>query len=368
MSTEAEIQEPIDTGAPEGGGNPAVQGGGEPVSNPFFETFKTKYGVEVSDEDALHATLSDWKTNAEIAAARQKEVDEWKQKYEQKAVDYKTPFTRDVDAYAAKLIADKTPLEEISSKIEAFFTESRTNYFSMANQDPVAVLKKYYETSGDDYTEAQIARMVAKEAVLLDKTKYGDHLTEDEIDQMYQDNLVDLQIKAKGFAKILEDKKPKVGDFHPVGMMTKEQLEARVKEQEAAYEDSFVKYRDSFKGLQVGDTLLEMSLFDDKGKPTPEFAPVFEKLSKSVLAYVDEFFLEDRETPNAGRVAQMMLLESALPALLAKEREKAKSDALKEFEARLKGNGDGFGGNGGARSGEINLTDKDYIDSIWGKR
>lgn len=334
---------------------PAGGDGGQ-VATPFFETFKEKLGVEVANEDAFYETVGKWKSQAEIATQKDAEVNEWKTKYEAKSVDYKTPFAKDVDTYAAKLAAEGVPLEEIAGRVDEYWNESRVKYREMANENPVGLIERYYKSIAkeNDYTPEQVARMVAKESALLDRSKYPAHLEDAEIEQMYQDNLIDLQIKAKGLANVLEEKKPKVGDFHPVGMMTKEQLDAQIAKELEEYQQSFYGLNAKFDGLDFGGVKIPFKMLDEKGVPSPEFAPVLARMNTpgEVDKFTNSLFLESGAI-NGARVAELMMRES--PELQAMVYERAKSDALKEFEARIGGNGTGFGGNaGGGGDGDLN--------------
>jgi hypothetical protein len=373
MSTEQIVVDP-NVEQPQGGADGGQNGGGGESANPFFESFSSKFGVDAKDETTFYSTVEGWKSQAELAAKREAEVRDLQQRFDDKKVDYRTPFAKDVDAYAEKLIAEGVSPDEIGSRIEQFWKESRTDYRAMAEKEPLKLIEmqvrqKYSGMSLDDDTISALVEDEAKMPVAPDPDDFGG-----DSDPAYVKAKADhdksmrlFKVRAKGIAEEFEKSKPKV-DFHPVGMMTKEQIDARVAEQSKSFADSFVKFRDGFKGLQVGDSTLDMKLFDDSGQPTAEFAPVFEVIDKNVFKYLDGFYLQDGETPDAGRIAQVMLLEKSLPALLAKEYERAKSDAIKEYEARLKGNGSGFGGAGGGIEGSGPVTDPEAVAKLWANR
>lgn len=347
MSTEPEIEvgvvEPVAVAAESGGGQQAAL-------NPFFETFKEKFGKEVQDEDTLYTTIGTWKTQAELTAAREAEANEWKSKFETKAVEYRTPFAREVDAYAAKMEADGVPVDQIAGKIQEFWQQSQTNYRDMADKNPMALIEmqvrhKYAGRNLDDQTIADLVEEEANMPVAPDVNNFDD--AEDpaylKAKSDYDKKARLFKVRAQEIAEGFEKSKPKA-DFHPTGMKTPAEIEAINSKKISEFTESFNQFRDKFDGIDFAGAKVPFKLFDEKGTATPEFAPVLERMNAkgALVEFVDGLLLGDGDTPNPARIAHLMMLES--PEFQKRVYERAKSDALKEFEANLRGNGAGFGG------------------------
>jgi hypothetical protein len=178
MSTEqVTVDAPADP-VTQGDGGGQNGGGSDAVANPFFESFKDKYGIEVANEEAFHTTFSTLKSQADLAAQREAEANDLRQKFEEKKVDYKTPFARDIDAYSEKLKADGVSPDEIGARIEQFWKESRTDYRAMAEKEPLKLIEmqvrqKYSAMNLDDDTISALVEDEAKMPVAPDPDDFG---------------------------------------------------------------------------------------------------------------------------------------------------------------------------------------------------
>lgn len=343
-----------------------VNTGGEALS--FIDNFKTRFGVEVPDEGSALELVNQWKSQNEVLPQREMELAEARAKLaelENNRVEYQSEATRQLDEYIRKIKAEGANPEQIQEKVAQFWQQANVNYIAMAEKDPLKVIEHHVRNqyAGHGFDDATIADLVEQEAGVLEKPDVDDYHGED--DPMYlrakasydKANRL-LMVKATTIAKELESKKPKL-DFQPVGVKTPEQLKAEAEASNQAYAESFGKFRDGFKGVKVGQEVIPFEMFGADGNVTPEFQPVFEKLTKP-FDFIDSLYLKDKsgnltDTPNAGRITELMLLEHSLPKLF----EKAKSDALKEFQKQLPGytpegkKGDGANGNDiDIRSGE----------------
>lgn len=347
MSTETPaVETPPIVEAGEGG-----QGGGAQTPNPFFESFKEKYGTEVASEEAFHTTVGEWKSRAGIAAQKEAEANEWKQKYEEasgKQVDYQSDATRAMDAHLAKLKADGVPIEELPRKLREYFEEATTDYRALAVSNPKAVLERHYAMQG--YSPERIADRLGDKVEAFTRQGEEKGLEGQELESFIRKK---LSFEAEDVVGSIVEKQPKL-DFKPAGMKTPEQLNAEAEVQKQAYHKSFDTWRGGFKGIQVGDAVIPFEAFDADGKATEAFMPVIEALNKP-HAFIDSLHMEDGVTPDAAKIADLLTIKAALPAII----ERAKSDALKEHEKKLMGNGTGYG-NGAGDGGTEDITSGDW--------
>ena len=328
-----------------------VNTGGENLS--FIDNFKSRFGVDVPDEVAAFEMVNQWKSQTDVAAEMKAQLEE----LQNNRVEYQSEATRQLDEYIKKIKAEGVSPEQIQDKVAQFWQQANVNYIAMAEKDPMKVIEhhvrgKYAEEGFDDAT---ISALVDSEFNIPEAPDVDDYNGDDDPSYVKAKAAYDkanllFNVKVKSIAKELEAKKPKL-DFQPVGVKTPEQLKAEAEANNQKYAESFGQVRDRFRGVIVGQEVLPSEKFGADGNVTPEFQPVFEKLTKP-FDFIDSLYLKDKsgnltDTPNAGRITELMLLEHALPKLF----EKAKSDALKEFQKQLpgytpeRGKGDGANGN-----------------------
>ncbi len=334
-----------------------VSTGGENLS--FIDNFKTRFGVDVPDEASALEMVNQWKSQTDIVSQREMEANELKAKLAELSsnqVEYQSEATRQLDDYIRKIKAEGASPEQVSEKVAQFWQQANINYIAMAEKDPMKVIEHHVRDkyAGEGFDDATIAALVDSEFTRPDAPDVDDYHGDDDpayikAKAAYDKANLLFNVKVKGIAKELEAKKPKL-DFQPVGVKTPEQLKVEAEASNQMYAESFGKFRDGFKGVQVGNEVIPFEMFGADGNVTPEFKPVFEKLTKP-FEFIDSMFLKDKDgnvsdTPDAGRITRLMLLEHSLPKLF----EKAKSDALKEFQKQLPGytperkSGDGANG------------------------
>lgn len=333
VTPEIENQSPDIPGVPPVVETPAAVVETAPVvetPNPFFETLKTKFGLEVkSDEDFFG--------HFESTRAKAGQVDDLKAQLEaanSKKLEYQADASEQIDSYIAKLREDGvTDTREIRRKVRDFIDESSMDYKELANTDPVQVIEKFFTKSGD-YTADQIKRLVGKEAALLDKSKYPDHLDEDEIEAMYKDNLIDLQIKAKGMATTLEEKKAQL-DFKPKGIKSDEELQKEVDAISNGYADQANAWREIVNGKEK----VELTIAGEKLSFTnDEVSDYWNSIILKADPIVEK--ITNLHTPEGFKTFQeMTMLYHSFPKIIAKAKEEARSAAILEFEKGVRNPG-----------------------------
>ena len=312
----------------------AVAEGSAPVveTPSLFESFKSKFGVEATDEASLFG-------HYESVLAKAKQLDEVLPKLtaaEARKLEYQSEASEQVDLFAAKLKQGGiTDPKEIRAKVREFIEESDRDYMAMASTNPAKVVEIALRKANPEISDRAVAVKLRQYGVGSEPDPNDDSKYQGATDpayiadrEEYLDKLELLKMDALDRAKELEAGKAKL-DFQPKEAKSAAdvaaQKEAEIKEIEEGYVREAQAFKAGFKGFKVGGEDIPVSQaqvedFYAKFMATPEADAMLERLMNP-------------HTPEGFReFAEAALLKQMLPTIRENDRKAAYSAALKDFE------------------------------------
>lgn len=309
-------------------------GGGQQPS--IFDGFKEKFGVDVADQDSLF-------THYGQVAEQAKSVEGLKAQLEAanaRTIDYPAPGIKEIaDHYKALVDSGITDPRVLHQRMVQFHDMNGQDYAQLAVDNPAALIERglRLKHASLNLTDAEFNHLLKAEGV-VNASDYD--MDDPEQKAEYDGRMLALRTKAKLMAPELEAARKSI-DLKPAGIKTDAERQQEIDDINASYVREANAYKEAFKGVKVGDEILTV---------TPEeFQDYWDNFLVSGEADKTIEKLMDPSTPEGFReFAELTMLRRALPAILAREREKAHSDALKKFQSEIRSPGEGLTPEGGA--------------------
>lgn len=296
---------------PEGGaqveGTPAAQA--ETTQPTFIEQFKTRFGVDVPDETSVLSTVETWHKQSSELQGKVAEL-------EGRKLAYSSPATEQIDQYVAKLAQDGvTDPSQVMAKVREFVEESSINYKDLAENHPDQFLLRHYKAEG--YTEKLARHSIdtLTSSLEADAERRG-------LDEEATADFVKTGLQAAAIPHLkaaMERQKPL--EFKPAQQQSLDDIRKSFTESANGWAGSVKEINAGSETIPVDEKMVEDFWNGWLAKGDGD-------KSMSLLArpHTPEGFKE---------FAELNMLRRNLPSILASAREKARSEALAEFEKRV---------------------------------
>jgi len=336
METEEIAQAPV---------TPAIEDAGSGQATPtIYETFKEKYGIEVSDEGSIINQFGE-------VFERAKAVDELKAQLEAangRQPEYPTQAAEELALFQKALIAEGvTAPAEVSRRTREFLEENSYVYSELAETNPALVIGRGIRAANKHLSNDEINHLIKKENAVMpepvnEADYHGDPEGLAEARAEYNDKMYDLRIRAKALLPKLEESKKNL-DFQPKGFKTKEQEAADLQAYQKGIADSATAFKQGFKGFKAGEELIEV--------PKERFDKLWAEFSKpeGLADRAYQRIMDPSNPAGFDELATLVMLREDFPNIIAETREKAYSEALQKHKNDLRQGGGGsvdFGGDG----------------------
>lgn len=291
----------------------------------IFEQFSTKYGVEAKSEADILTHADAWRSQASEYQAKVAEL-------EGRKLSYNSPATEQLDMYVAKLAEEGvTDPAQVRAKVREFIEESSLDYRKLADENPDQFLLRHYKATGLADNKAQFKLDSVRRSLEAEADRLG--LGEDEAALHVRTG---MQVAAEEHLDAALGRQ-KALEFTPRTQASLDQIREE-------FGKSANEWAGSVKELKIGSETI------------PVTEGMVEDFWNNWLAKGDGdksmALLGRPHTPEGFReFAELNMLRRNLPSILSSVREKARSDALAEFEGRVTRPNDGVPDTGGHQGG-----------------